>query len=78
MTWKERVSVDPMICHGQACVKGTRIPISVILDNVAAGIEMDELVSSYPSLTEDDVKAAIAYAAELARERTVLLPTEAE
>jgi uncharacterized protein (DUF433 family) len=78
MNWKERVSVDPMVCHGQACVKGTRIPISVILDNVAAGIKMDELVESYPSLTEDDVKAAIAYAAELARERTVLLPTEAE
>jgi uncharacterized protein (DUF433 family) len=78
MNWRERVSVDPMVCHGQACVKGTRIPISVILDNVAAGIKMDELVESYPSLTEDDVKAAIAYAAELARERTVLLPTEAE
>ncbi|MEE9602949.1 MAG: DUF433 domain-containing protein [Thermoguttaceae bacterium] len=74
MNWRERVTVDPAVCHGQACVKGTRIMVSVVLDNLAAGIDTKEILESYPSLTEDDVQAAIAYAAELARERTVPLP----
>ncbi len=74
MNWRERVTVDPTVCHGQACVKGTRIMVSVVLDNLAAGIDTKEILESYPSLREDDVQAAIAYAAELARERTVPLP----
>ena len=77
MNWQERISVDPAVCHGQACVKGTRIMVSVVLDNLAAGVETKEILSSYPSLTEEDVQAAIAYAADLARERTVPLPTGA-
>ena len=75
MNWKERITVDPTVCHGQACIKGTRIMVSVVLDNLAAGIPLDELLASYPSLTAEDVQAAIAYAADLARERTVPLPT---
>jgi uncharacterized protein (DUF433 family) len=67
----ERISVDPLVCHGKACIKGTRIMVSVILDNLAAGISQDEILKSYPSLKPEDIKAAIAYAAELTRERLV-------
>ena len=75
MGWQDHIIVDPDICHGQACIKGTRIMVSVVLDNLAAGQQADEIVQSYPSLTTEDVHAAVAYAAELARERTVVLPT---
>ena len=71
MTWKEYITVDPLICHGKACIKGTRIMVSVILDNLAAGSSYDEIIESYPSLNRESVKAAIAYAAELTRERVV-------
>lgn len=71
--WHERISTDPAICHGQAVIRGTRIPVSVILDNLAAGITQDELLASYPSLSPEDIRAATAYAAELAAERIVPL-----
>ena len=66
-----RISINPTICHGKACIKGTRIPVSVILDNLAAGISEEEMFKSYPALTHDDIAAALAYAAELAHERVV-------
>jgi len=75
MEWRERISVDPLVCHGKACVKGTRVMVSVVLDNLAEGISPQEILSSYPSLTLEDIQAAIAYAAELARERVAPLPT---
>ncbi|MFN8474651.1 MAG: DUF433 domain-containing protein [Anaerolineae bacterium] len=71
--WRERISVDPMVCHGKACIKGTRVMVSVILDNLAAGVTPDEILLSYPSLSIQDIQAAIAYAAELARERVVIV-----
>jgi uncharacterized protein (DUF433 family) len=74
MNWRDRITVDPSICHGKACISGTRIMASVILDNLAAGISRDEILKSYPSITDDDIRAVIAYAAELARERVVYLP----
>ena len=73
MDWRERISVDPLVCHGKACIKGTRIMVSVILDNLAAGVSPEEILRSYPSLSPQDIQAAIAYAAELARERVVLV-----
>lgn len=71
MIWQERITVDPSVCHGKACIKGTRIMVSVVLDNLAAGVKEDEILKSYPSLKEEDIHAAISYAAELARERVV-------
>jgi len=71
MNWKERITVDPLVCHGKACIKGTRIMVSVILDNLADGIKEEEILNSYPSLSHEDIKAAIAYAAELSRERLI-------
>lgn len=69
MNWRDRITVDPLVCHGKACIKGTRIMVSVILDNLAEGVGEMEILKSYPSLTLDDIKAAIAYAAELSRKR---------
>ena len=74
MNWKERITVDPLVCHGRACIKGTRIMVSVILDNLAAGVSPEEIVRSYPPLTTDDISAALGYATELARERVVPVP----
>ena len=75
MNWKERISVDPAICHGQTCVKGTRVMVSVILDNLAAGETVEGIASAY-RLDPDDIQAALLYAAELARERIVSLATD--
>jgi uncharacterized protein (DUF433 family) len=71
MNWQERLSVDPRVCHGKVCVRGTRIMVSVILDNLAGGASEAEILDSYPSLTREDIHAAIQYAAELARDRIV-------
>ena len=73
MDWRDRVSVDPRVCHGRACIKGTRIMVSIILDNLAAGVREDEILQSYSSLAKEDISAAIAYASELARERVILV-----
>lgn len=74
MNWQDYITVDPNVCHGKACIKGTRVMVSVILDNLAAGLAPNEIMSSYPSLTREAVQAAIMYAAELARERVVAIP----
>jgi len=71
MDWRNYITVDPHICHGQACIKGTRVMVSVILDNFADGLDVQEIIKSYPSLNRDAVRAAINYAAELARERVI-------
>jgi len=75
MSWQDHITVDPAVCHGRACIKGTRIMVSVVLDNLAAGLTPEDIVRSYPSLTREAVQAAIAYAAELGRERVVAMPT---
>ena len=72
MDWRARISIDPAICHGKACIKGTRIMASVVLDNLAAGQSTEEILRLYPTLRREDVTAAMAYAAELARERVVV------
>ncbi|MCO6449278.1 MAG: DUF433 domain-containing protein [Caldilineales bacterium] len=73
MQWQDYIVVDPKICHGQACIRGTRVPVSVVLDNLAAGLTPTQIIESYPSLSVESVHAAIAYAADLARERIVLV-----
>lgn len=69
MDWRKYITVDPMICHGQACIKGTRIMVSVVLDNLADSLDIQEIIKSYPSLTREAIQASMNYAAELARER---------
>lgn len=73
MNWQKYITVNPNICHGKACIKGTRIMVSVILDNLAAGLTYNEIIKSYPTLTREDIHAAIAYAADLAGERIIKL-----
>ena len=63
-----RVTVDPKVCTGKPCIRGTRIYISIILDALAEGLTPEEIIEHYPSLTIDDIRAAVAYAAELTRE----------
>jgi len=70
--WHEFLSSDPQICGGQVCATGTRIPVTVILDSLAEGASKDEILTSYPSLRLEHIDAALAYAAELAREERLL------
>ncbi len=70
----ERISVDPRVCGGKPCIKGTRIWISLVLDFLAGGMSEAELLKEYPQLTHDDVLAAIAYGAEASRETVLPLP----
>ena len=74
VSWRDRIITDPKVCHGQACIRGTRVPVSVVLDNLATGLTESDIVSSYPPLSIEDVRAAVAYGAELARERFIDLP----
>jgi uncharacterized protein (DUF433 family) len=75
MNWQEHIRIDPRICHGKPCVKGTRIWVSLVLDLLAAGETIESIVAEYPQVTRDDVLACIAYGAEMARERFVPIPT---
>jgi uncharacterized protein (DUF433 family) len=74
--WQERIAINPAVCHGKACIRGTRVMVSVILDNLAAGVPGEEIIASYPSIQEPDIQAALSYAAALAREGTADLPLE--
>lgn len=73
MNWRDHISVDPDIMHGVACIAGTRIPVSVVLDNLAARVPEERILAEYPALSPDAITAALAYGAELAREQTVAL-----
>jgi uncharacterized protein (DUF433 family) len=72
MVWQDRISVDPGVCHGKACIKGTRVMVSVILDSLAAGESSDGIAQAY-HVTADDIHAALLYAAALSKERVVSL-----
>ena len=67
----ERISIDPKICHGQACIKGTRIPVHQILHMLANGDTIEELLEDYPSLKHEDILACIDYAASLTEEQII-------
>jgi uncharacterized protein (DUF433 family) len=70
----ERISINPQVCFGKPCIRGTRIWVSLILDFLAAGSSFEELLEQYPQLKEEDIRAAVAYGAEMSRERYVDLP----
>ncbi len=74
MNWKQYISVSPLICHGQACVTGTRIMVSVVLDNLAAGLPVESIIKNYTGLGKEEIQACIEYAAELTRERIITIP----
>jgi uncharacterized protein (DUF433 family) len=70
--WRQYLSSDPQVCHGQLCTKGTRVLVTNILDSLAEGASREEILRSYPSLKPEHINAAIAYAAELVREESLL------
>ncbi len=63
--WQERVVIEPDLHHGDPCIKGTRIPVSVIVGSLADGLSYDQIRAEYPQLTLEDIQAALAYAAEV-------------
>ncbi len=71
-----RISINPNICFGKPCIRGHRIWVSLILDYLASGISQSELLTEYPGLEEADIRACIAYGAEMSRERFVEIPVE--
>jgi uncharacterized protein (DUF433 family) len=73
----DRISIDPNICFGKPCIKGTRIWVSLILDLLASGQTENEILAAYPQLRPEDIRAALAYAAEITRERIVPVPNAA-
>ncbi len=77
MRWQDQISSDPKVCHGKACVRGTRVMVSVVLDNLAAGRTVPQILLDYPSLSAEGIESAIRYAAELARERVLPFAPEA-
>jgi uncharacterized protein (DUF433 family) len=70
----QRISVDPLVCAGKPCIRGTRIWVSLLLDFLASGTSMEEILEQYPQLKREDLLAVIAYGAEMSRERFVDLP----
>jgi len=70
--WKDRVVIDPEIHHGDPCIKGTRIPVSVIVGSIADGMSISEVLEAYPQLTTEDIRAALAYAAEVLRHEIIV------
>ena len=77
MNWTQRITVDPQVCHGRPCITGTRVMVSVILDNLAAGESFEGIMRGY-HVEKEDILAALQYAADLARERVVPLPGGAD
>ena len=74
MDWQAHITIDPAVLHGKACIRGTRIPVAVVLANLADGLSPVEIIRSYPTLTAEGIQAALAYAADLAQERVLPLP----
>ncbi|MGD8625852.1 MAG: DUF433 domain-containing protein [Anaerolineae bacterium] len=76
VTWQERIVIVPDLHHGDPCIKGTRIPVAMIVGSLADGMTMDQIREAYPQLADEDIRAALAYAAELTHEE-ILLPLPA-
>lgn len=72
----KRISIDPNVCFGKPCIRGTRIWVSLLLDFLASGMSIEEILAEYPQLTIKDIQAAIAYGAEMSRERYIEIPLE--
>ena len=68
LNWRDDITVDPQVCHGRACITDTRVLVTTVLDNLAAGLNTEEIIRSYPSVTAESVQATMCYAADLAKE----------
>jgi uncharacterized protein (DUF433 family) len=74
----KRISIDPRVCFGRPCIRGTRLWVSLIVDNLAEGISEADLLEAYPQLKLEDIRASLAYAAEMTRERVIPIPPGAD
>jgi len=68
--WKQRTVADPAIRHGDPCVRGTRIPVAILVGSIADGMSIDELIDEYPQLSRDDIRAALSYSRTTSRLKT--------
>ena len=75
--WQDHVAINAAIHHGDPCIRGTRVPVRTIVASLADGMSLDEIRASYPQLTTDNILGALAYAAEVLREES-LIPLVAE
>ncbi len=73
MNWRDHITVDPEVCHGKACIAGTRVLVTTVLDNLANGLDAEDMAKSCPSVSLEAVQAALCYAAALANERVAAL-----
>ena len=76
-TLLKRISLDPNVCFGKPCIRGTRIWVATLVDNLADGMTEAEVLAAYPQLNPEDIRAALAYAAEMTREQVIPIPFEA-
>ncbi|MBS0262127.1 MAG: DUF433 domain-containing protein [Planctomycetes bacterium] len=76
MNWRDRITTDPAVCHGRPCIKGTRVMVSVVLDNLAARESYEDISRGY-QIQEEDIQAVLLYASDLARDRLLALPVDA-
>ncbi|GAB4505098.1 MAG: DUF433 domain-containing protein [Anaerolineales bacterium] len=72
INWKEFITIDPEVHHGEPCIKGTRVPVSILVGSIADGMSMEEVTLEYPQITVEAVRAALAYAAEVLRHETLV------
>ncbi len=72
--WQDRIIVDPEIHHGVPCVRGTRVPVAVVLGSLAEGLSPDEVLQDYPTITREDIQACLEYAAEIISSGELLVP----
>jgi uncharacterized protein (DUF433 family) len=72
ITWQQRVVADPEIHHGEPCIAGTRIPVRMIVGSLADGLTVEQIVAEYPQLTPADILGALAYAAEVLHQESLL------
>lgn len=73
----KKIYIDPSVCFGKPCIRDTRLWVSLILDQLAAGLSTEEILEEYPQLTREDIRACMAYGAEMSRERFVEVPSKA-
>ena len=72
----ERISIDPQVCFGKPCIRGSRIWVALVLDLLSTGLPIEEILEEYPQLSREDILACVAYGAEMSRERFVDIPLE--
>jgi uncharacterized protein (DUF433 family) len=72
ISWRDRIVIDPEIHHGEPCIRGTRVPVAIVIGSFADGMTVDEIINQYPQLSPEDIRAALAYAAEVMRQEIIL------